>query len=241
MPADFIKFHRTTHLTWLVKHPPREDKVIEPSEAKDFLKHRIVVEEKIDGTNVGISLDQSVGLRLQNRGEFLSPGRDAQFGPLWSWIRDHREGLEDALGDDLILFGEWCFAVHTVKYNRLPDWFLGFDIFDRSERFFWSTKMRDRWLVRVGIVGVPELAEGQFSLDQLTHLLVGSSRFGDEPMEGIYLRCNEGQRLRSRAKLVQPQFLEGIQQHWSARKLRKNALTRSHYEGADLRHEERKR
>ncbi|MGO9454038.1 MAG: RNA ligase family protein [Candidatus Binataceae bacterium] len=229
MSEEFVKFPRTPHLAWLGKFPPRQDKVLEESEAKNFLKGRIVVEEKIDGSNVGVSVDPVTGLRVQNRGGFLFPGSHPQFGPLWAWLDNRRGALMHSLGDNLVLFGEWSFAVHSVRYSRLPDWFLAFDIFDRSKGWFWSTTLRDQWLARMGIACVPQIARGRFSLAELTKLVEGVSRVGEERMEGLYLRSNavNEERLHSRAKLVRADFAERIEEHWSAKFLQTNRLVRS--------------
>ena len=40
--------------------------------------------------------------------------------------------LFEILSEKFILFGEWCYAQHSIFYDRLPDWFLGFDIYDKD-------------------------------------------------------------------------------------------------------------
>jgi hypothetical protein len=52
-------------------------------------------------------------------------------------------------------------------------------------------------------------------------------------MEGLYLRRDSALWLEQRAKLVRPEFLQSIEEHWSAVPLRKNRLAR---EAAPLRH-----
>ncbi len=224
MNTPFVKFPRTPHLAWLGTKSPRDDKVLKPKEAEEFLRSPVLIEEKVDGTNIGISVDPRGLLRPQSRGDFLSQGGHPQFGPLWSWLAKHTETLIPALGSNLVLFGEWCFAVHTVRYSRLPDWFLAFDVFDRSQGGFWSAVLRDRLVASLGIAQVPELRTGAFTLGQLKELLRTDSRLGEHPMEGIYLRREEGSSLIDRAKLVRATFIESIAQHWSAGPLRKNAL-----------------
>lgn len=41
------------------------------SECGEFLRHELVVEEKIDGANLGISFDNSGNFQAQNRGSYL--------------------------------------------------------------------------------------------------------------------------------------------------------------------------
>jgi hypothetical protein len=55
----FVKFPHTPHLVWLAKTPCREDKVLSPAEARNFLEGDITVEEKVDGGNIGFSLSRT--------------------------------------------------------------------------------------------------------------------------------------------------------------------------------------
>src|SRR5690606_8581581 len=132
----------------------------------------------------GVSVDESGLLRAQNRGSTLELGAArGQWKPLQRWLMARREGLVEALAPDLILFGEWCYAVHSVRYTRLPDWFLAFDVYDRQSGEFWSAERRDELARRVGVAVVPELGRGRFDLEGLTALL-GRSQLTDGPAEG---------------------------------------------------------
>ena len=188
-----------------------------------FIEGEVTVEEKVDGTNIGFSLDESGTLRVQSRGNYLTHGSHPQFQPLWPWIEGRRVALMEALRPARMLFGEWCFALHSVPYRRLPDWFLGFDVYDRAVHRFWSSDRRDRWLNDLGLAPIPRLIRGRLSKEQLLSLL-GTSRLGGGPMEGIYLRREQGDWLEQRAKIVRPEFVEGIGKHWSEASLEKNAL-----------------
>ena len=158
----FFKFPHTPHLLWLGKTPCREDKVFSPEEAGAFVDGEVTVEEKVDGANIGFSLDESGALRVQSRGNYLTRGSHPQFQPLWPWIESRRFSLTEALQSGLILFGEWCFALHSVPYQGLPDWFLGFDIYDRTVNRFWSSDRRHRWLNAVGLRQFPIWVGGDF-------------------------------------------------------------------------------
>jgi len=223
----FFRFPHTPHLVWLAAGRPRDDKLLSPEEARAFLSGEVLVEEKVDGANVGLSLSGTGELRAQNRGSYLTRGRAApQFHPLWAWLDTRRAVLEAALGRHLILFGEWCFAVHTVRYDRLPDWFLAFDVYDRSAGQFWNAERRDALVPECGLAAIPRLGAGRFSVEQIRQFL-GPSRLGSGPMEGVYLRRDQGDWLLDRAKVVRPEFAQGIGEHWSARHLEKNSLSSS--------------
>ncbi|MFL5359007.1 RNA ligase family protein [Archangium sp.] len=223
MDETFFKFPHTPHLAWLSSAPARQDKVLSPPEVRDFLSAEVLVEEKVDGANLGLSVDPSGNLRAQNRGSFLGTRASPQFQPLWPWLEARRERLVEALGQRLMLFGEWCFAVHSVRYDALPDWFLAFDVYDREAGRFWSAARRDALLDELGLSKVPELARGRFSLAEVQKLL-GPSRLTHGSMEGLYLRRDHGGFLQARAKLVRPEFVQAIEEHWSSRPLERNVL-----------------
>ncbi|MBI2565611.1 MAG: RNA ligase family protein [Candidatus Schekmanbacteria bacterium] len=222
--TDFFRFPHTPHLAWQGEGQPRDDKILSSDEVAGLLSGDLVVEEKIDGANLGFSVSEDGDLRAQNRGDYLA--RDhchAQFRPLRSWLGPREHALIDALWPDLMLFGEWCVAVHSVQYDRLPDWFLGFDVYDRAEGYFWDTRRRDMFLVKLGLASVPRLATGQFSLEALVALLDGS-RVGSAPMEGLVVRREADGWTAARAKLVRASFAQSIEEHWSRGSQRRNAL-----------------
>jgi len=220
----FFRFPHTPHLAWLGEGSPRADKVLSSDEAASFLANELIIEEKIDGANLGLSTNEDGELRAQNRGSWLSPDAGhPQFRSLWSWLEARRDALVDALWPDLILFGEWCAAVHSVEYDALPDWFLGFDVFDRAQGRFWSTLRRDELLDKLGVKAVPELDRGHFSLDEVVTQMT-TSRVGSAPMEGIYLRVDSEDWLERRAKLVRAEFVQAIDTHWSRAPRRRNRI-----------------
>ncbi len=217
MNEIFHKFPHTPHLVWLGPGTPRQDKVLKPDEVAEFLSSEIVVEEKVDGANLGLSLDEDGRVGAQSRGNYLAPGKShPQWNPLWPWLAERRQRLEEGLQGELILFGEWCYARHTVPYDALPDWFLAFDIFEIHSGRFWSVDRRNRWLQGRGIAPVPEVSRGRFHRHQIPALL-GSSEVGHVPMEGIYLRRDADDCLQSRAKVVSLAFKQQLEEHWSRR------------------------
>jgi ATP-dependent RNA circularization protein (DNA/RNA ligase family) len=220
----FFRFPHTPHVAWLGPGTPRNDKLLAPSDARELLAHVVVVEEKVDGANLGFSTDEDGYLRAQNRGSFLDlDAPQGQWKPLKRWLAIHRHTLTHALAPHLMLFGEWCYAVHSVRYTRLPDWFLAFDVYDRAKGEFWNVERRNELARRVGIAVVPELGRGRFDIAGLK-LLLEKSQLTDGRAEGVYVRREAEGRLIARAKLVSPEFVQAIDEHWSKRGLVENLL-----------------
>lgn len=222
-----VKFPHTPHLAWLGAGTPRDDKLLAPDDAARLLAGEVVVEEKIDGANVGISVGPDGRSRAQNRGGYIGRGAHPQFEPLWGWLASRGPALASALGEQRILFGEWCFARHSLRYDALPDWLLVFDVFDRPQQAFWSADRRNALARRLGLTPVPELARGRFSAGALVDLLQQTaSRVGATPAEGVVVRREADGWLQRRAKLVRAEFVQAIGAHWSKRELEKNRLAR---------------
>lgn len=230
MSEPFYKFPHTPHIFWLAPGQPRDDKVLSSEEAAELLRHPLIVEEKVDGANLGLSVGSDGVLQVQNRGTLLGRSSHPQFAPLWPWLAAHQHALRDSLGSNLILFGEWCFAVHSVRYNRLPDYFLAFDLFNKADGRFLTTQERDSFCRGIGVKTVPHLASGVFSKQRLLALL-GPSRVGSDLAEGIYLRHEGKDRLEMRAKLVRPEFIQSIEQHWTKKRMEKNLLAQPCFAG----------
>lgn len=222
----FVKFSRTPHLVWLGEGRPRGDKLLEPRQAKALLQRPAIIEEKLDGANLGLSVDGNGRIRAQSRGHYLAFGTEGQWKPLWRWLTEHQEPLRELLGHTLILFGEWCYAEHSTPYDALPDWFLAFDVYDRTEGRFWSRDRRDRLAEAAGLHTVPFVVTGTFTVERLQRLM-GRSRVGSSAAEGLYLRWDDDDWLVARAKVVRRGWMQATDEHWTVRGIRPNRLAAS--------------
>jgi hypothetical protein len=223
----FVRFPHTPHIAWLGVAQPRDDKVLSPSEAAELLSGDVVLEEKVDGANLGFSLSPEGELRAQNRGQYLSEPPGGQFSRLPTWLDIHGSGIGNALLEhadrELMFFGEWCAARHSLAYSRLPDWFLLFDVLEASTGRFWSSRRRDELAAHLGLATVPRLARGRFKLSELVSRLdQWPSRFRDGPLEGIVVRRESADWCERRAKLVRSDFTQAIGEHWRNRRLEWN-------------------
>lgn len=171
------KYPRTPHLEGSGLQAGDEDlAVVEFSELAG--KH-LVIEEKMDGANCGVSFDRRGRLRLQSRGHYLSGGpRERQFDLLKGWANRYTAELWELLGDGYVLYGEWCYAKHAIFYNDLPHYLLEFDLYDKREKVFLSTERRmERLRDLPFIASVKIMHSGPLPSLAALQSLVGKSHF----------------------------------------------------------------
>lgn len=230
--TDLFRFPHTPHLAWLGEGSPRDDKVLSPNEVTALLAGDLVVEEKLDGANVGLSLAPDGGLRAQNRGQYLAEPHAGQFARLPAWLAQHNEGLRSVLKPNLILFGEWCAARHSLDYAALPDWFLLFDVYDRAAGRFWSSTRRNDLAQAAGLATVPQVLQGKTAITALKQLVATKpSQYREGPLEGVVIRRESAEWCEARAKLVRPDFTQAIDTHWRKRALEWNRIQYEEFKG----------
>ena len=225
-----LKYPRTPHIAGSRIQPGDEDLSVIAREVLAGLP--IVIEEKMDGSNSGISFDDHGALVLQSRGHVLTGGpREKQFNLLKRWANHHVAALREVLGRRFVMYGEWLYARHTIAYDQLPHYFLEFDIFDRENGDFLSTERRASLLAGGPVVSVQVLARGPVAR---IDACIGRSRFSStELMEGLYLKQEEEGRVIGRYKYVRTSFLQAVadsDSHWMDRPIEPNLLR----DGVDL-------
>jgi hypothetical protein len=231
------KYPRTHHLEGSRLQPGDEDSQTVPFAA--LAGRFLVIEEKLDGANAGISFDEAGRLWLQSRGHFLTGGpREKHFDLYKRWAHTHADALRAVLGRRFVLYGEWLYAKHTVFYDRLPHYFLEFDILDTETGSFLATDERRALLDGTPVASVPVLRGGPCrDLAEVTSL-IGPSLYkspawreslnaaararGLDPgqiwketdpsdlMEGLYVKVEEGGQVVERYKFIRASFLTTV-------------------------------
>lgn len=214
----FYKFPRTRHLMNLGA-ASRDDLLMSDGDCRAFLRSplTLTLEEKVDGANIGLSMDVQYKFRVQNRGKYITSVSHTQFKALDKWLQEKASELYLILapGGTLepgryVLFGEWLAATHTIPYSRLPDRFLAFDIYDAKEGRFFSRGRFRACLSSTSIHMVPRIEREQpITEDDVRQLMGGTSQYYDGPVEGIYFRLDDGDWLHSRAEVVRTDFIVG--------------------------------
>jgi hypothetical protein len=231
------KYPRTQHIEGSRHQPGDEGNANVPFER---LSGRfVVVEEKLDGANAGISFDADGKLWLQSRGHFLAGGpREKHFNLFKQWAHSHAHALQPRLQNRFVLYGEWLYAKHTIFYDELPHFFMEFDILDSGTGEFLSTQRRRELLQGLPVVSVPVLWSGHARSMHELLALIGPSLFKSrqwrealdavcraknlsadrirnetdpsDVMEGLYLKVEEDGRVVERYKYVRADFLTTV-------------------------------
>ena len=224
------KYPRTRHLEGSRLQPGDED--LDQVPLDDLRGRHVVIEEKLDGANAGLSLDGD-RLLLQSRGHYLTGGpRETHFDLFKRWAAAHAAVLRDLLRGGLVLYGEWLYAHHTVRYDALPHYFLEFDVRDPDDTF-WSTARRRAHLAGSPVRSVPVLWEGILDDPAALPRLVRRSLYGPDDAEGLYIKVEEDGRVVERYKWVRTSFLTEVLDsggHWLDRPIVPNRLA----DGVDL-------
>jgi hypothetical protein len=190
-----IKYPRTRHVEGSRLQRGDEDLDVVPL-SQLYGKH-LIIEEKVDGANSGISFDATEHLLLQSRGHYLAGGpREAQFTLFKQWAATHAETLYCALGDRYIAYGEWLYSKHTVFYDRLPHFWMEFDILDRAQSaenapVFLDTHSRAKLLAGAPIIPVRVLWEGTWTRDlAFADFIVNSHFKSSEWLQSLQRQVN---------------------------------------------------
>lgn len=230
---SIVKFPRTKHLANLGA-ASRDDLMMDNQEITKFLANVLEVHEKVDGANMGFSIDNKYNILAQNRSHYVFSGDHPQFKLIDKWIAKHQTELLDLLEPETeILYGEWLYMKHSIHYTNLPDYFLAFDLYNKKTRKFASRDEMERRLSNTSIAIVPLIAKKKFSsIDEIKALAVKTkSSFYDGIIEGVYVRICDSDSTTDRAKIVRSDFISGAQggdganiRHWTKMALVTNTL-----------------
>jgi len=162
------------------------------------------------------------GRRAAGRTWSLARSKGKKRRSVGDW-KPSADAIAGALFPDLMLFAGGAMPC-TASGNRAPpDGFLAFDVFARARDGSSSSERRDALARALGLAVVPRLAAGRSSRPELEGRLT-FSRFSELPLGGLYVRREQATHLVARAKLVRPEFVQGIVAHRSPRVIESNLL-----------------
>jgi hypothetical protein len=164
------KYPRTPHLPWS-QGRTSDDKVLK---SIDPLQGRqVVVTEKMDGENTTLYRDG-----------FHARSIDSRHHVSRDWLAKFHASIAHDIPIGWRVCGENLYARHSIAYQALPSYFMGFSIWDEANTCL-SWADTEEWLACLGIEPAPVLWRGVFDEDQVRYLV---HRLDSSSQEGYVVR-----------------------------------------------------
>ena len=150
----YTKYPSTPHLPWSRTTGP-DDKIA--SSTDRFVGQRVIVTEKMDGENTTLYRDHIHARSLDSRHHV---SRD--------WVKMFWGQIAHAIPEGLRICGENVYAKHSIYYDNLESYFLGFSVWRDEVCLSWDDTVR--WFEMLGITSVPVLYDGPYVEDHIKSL-----------------------------------------------------------------------
>jgi hypothetical protein len=236
--SPLLKSPRTTHLVG--SGIPGSGDASERLRWEDVCGRFVVLEEKIDGSEVSFHFDADANLVGRERANVIDlsarGGAERHLDGFKDWLDLRAEAFFERIEDRYIVYAEWCALAHCILYDKLPDYFIECDVQDKSTGRFLSTAARRALLDGVAVSQAPVLFEGAAERHVSPASLVGRSAFcSNDPAasiarlpqmagcnpdglrfqtnglaEGIYGKIEEGDEVVGRFKWIREDFVRHI-------------------------------
>lgn len=145
--THWVKYPRTHHLPWS-EGVNDDDRVLASLEA--FAGRRVIVTEKMDGENTTLYRDYTHARSVDGRSH-----------PSRNWVKQYWSQFSADIPDGWRVCGENLYATHSIHYDALPTYFMGFSIWDeRNVCLGWDDTLE--WFALMGITPVRTLYDGVF-------------------------------------------------------------------------------
>jgi hypothetical protein len=208
-PSKYVKYPRTAHLPWS-PGATDDDKLLRDLSA--FEGRRAVATIKKDGENNTLYTDHLHARSLDSRHH---PSRD--------WLRAFHAGMAADIPEGWRVCGEGMFARHSIAYDDLPSYFLGFSVWNADNRCLpWDETLE--WFELLGVTPVPVIFDGLFDLDVIKRL---HEQLDLTKEEGFVIRVADGfsySEFRTHvAKYVRAGHVQ-TDQHWMHGPVVRNGL-----------------
>ena len=206
------KYPRTYHLPFS-PGSTNDDKKLKEGWFKNYIGQEIVITEKLDGSNTGMTrfevYSRSAATGTRNSWDINLWDKDGLFWKIKDFISENEE-----------IYGENLYGEHSIHYNKLTDYFHLFAVNDGVNWYSWDdVKMMADIM---NIPHVPELYRGIFykeqdCVDKVLELVKQPSVYGDQ-REGIVMRLTSSFKIEDFPKYVckwvRPNHVQ-TDEHWT--------------------------
>lgn len=206
----YVKYPRTYHLPW--SNLLKNDRMLDNDDC--FKGKEVVVTLKMDGENTTCYNDHIHARSI-----------DSGSHPTRNWVKGLWSQFAWMLDDNMRVCGENLYALHTVKYDSLPSYFMMFSIWVDDRCLSWEET--EEYAKLLGVETVPVIFKGTYNRETIIHEFE-KYKVGNE---GYVIRLAEDFKFRdfrtSVAKFVRPEFRQAINSshgHWISKKIETNGL-----------------
>lgn len=217
-PSDILpEFPRMVHIPWN-PNTERGDLVASNEEIQAVFEQKVYVQEKVDGANCGMAIVDDHPL-IRGRQKFIKKGylpkttASKQFASVFNWWHTHKKRFEKLAREagPVSIYGEWMKAQHGMVYDRLPDWFIAYDLYDYEKCQFLDTGLAMQYLKDAGFATAPIIFSGKIGeLSELEPMVNGRTEFSTtELREGLVVKPTDGEWTTHKFKMVRPGFKQG--------------------------------
>lgn len=145
--THWVKYARTHHLPWS-ENLTEDDRMIES--LKGFEGKEVIVTEKMDGENTTMYSDH-IHARSVDSGNH----------PSRNWVKNFWGSIAHDIPEKWRVCGENLYAVHSIRYDTLPTYFMGFSVWNEKNMCLsWDETLE--WFGLLGITPVPTIYRGIF-------------------------------------------------------------------------------
>lgn len=159
------KYNRTFHFPFS-PGATNDDKIA--TSIDGLIGQPIVITEKMDGSNTS----------LEANGCFARTHSGSPTHPSFDGLKALHASVKYEISADVQLFGEWCYAKHSIEYSELPGYFLLFNVrylnftIDLADWASWEEV--ELWAKEIGVPTVPVLFKGTIASEKELQQLIES-------------------------------------------------------------------
>ena len=216
---DSPKYNRTFHVPWS-KGATNDDKIA--SDLSLLIGQDIVITEKMDGSNTS----------LETQGCFARTHSGPPTHASFDGLKALHANIKYKIPESIQLFGEWCYALHSIAYNQLPGYFMMFNARYLGENSKWASwEEVVMWAEELEVPTVPVLFQGIVASEKELKTLV-------ETMMTLPSHCGglrEGVVIRRSAEFSDKDFSKSVMKcvranhvqttdHWKDQEIVRNKL-----------------
>ena len=180
----------------------------------------VIVQEKLDGSNVGVVKIDNKILAITRAGYLANTSKYDQHLLFDQWVKDHEDLFYNLLNEGERVCGEWLAMAHGTKYDLPHAPFVAFDLMTGNKRVpYYEFNRRCLCLPTPRVISIGE----PFSIDQMKDAIQVSGHGAIDPVEGAIWRVERKGEVDFLAKFVQHfkqdgKYFEettGLPPHWN--------------------------